>query len=58
MIAAPGRLRQLRHQLAPDDQRFLVGQRQVDALAERRHGRHQPGRADDRVEYQVALGTR
>ena len=50
-----GGLGQLRDQLAPDDQRLLVGQRQIDPLAERRDRRHQPGRADDPVEHELAL---
>ena len=41
----------------PDHQRLLVGQRQVDPLGQRRDRRHQPRRADDRVQHQVALAV-
>ena len=53
-----GGLGQLRHELAADDERLLVGQREVDALAERRHRRAQAGRADQRVEHEVGARTR
>ena len=56
MIRAPGRLRELRHELAADDERLLVGEREVDALAERRDGRAEAGRADERVEDEVGAG--
>ena len=52
----PGGLGELRYQLAADDQRLLVGQRQVDPLAQRRHRRHQARRAHDPVEHQVTAG--
>ena len=52
-----GRLRKLGDELATDDQRLLVGQREVDALTQRRDRRDQAGRADDRVEDQVALAV-
>ncbi len=52
----PGRLGELHHELAPDDQRLLVGQREIDALAQRGDGRPQPGRADQRVEHEIGAG--
>ena len=55
MIAAPVACASCGDELAADDQRLLVGERQIDPLAERRDRRHQPRRADDRVEHQVAL---
>ena len=48
-----GRLRELGHELAADDERLLVGQREVDPLAERRDGRAEARRADERVEDEV-----
>jgi hypothetical protein len=51
-----GGLRQRGHELTADDERLLVGQRDVDALGERDDRRAEPGRADDRVEHQVGLG--
>ena len=57
MIVGAGRLGQRRDQLAADDQRLLVGQRQVDALAQRGDGRAQAGAADDGVQDQVAVGV-
>ncbi len=56
MIAAPVASRERGDELPADDERLLVGERQVDPLAERRDGRREPGRADDRVEDQVAAG--
>ena len=53
-----GGLGQRRHELAADDQRLLVGQREVDALAERGDGRAEAGRADERVEHEVGARTR
>src|SRR3954454_15570690 len=50
------RLGELHAELAPDDQRLLVGQGEVDALPQRGDGRPQPGRADERVEDEVGLG--
>ncbi len=48
-----GRFGQRDHQLAADDQRLLVGQSEVDALAQRGHGRAEPRRAHKCVEDQV-----
>jgi hypothetical protein len=48
-------LRQRGHQLAADDQRFLVGEREVDPLGERDDRRAEPGRADDRVEHEIGV---
>ena len=48
-----GRLGERHDELAADDERLLVGQREVDALAERRDRRPQAGRADERVEHEV-----
>ena len=53
-----GGLRERRHELAAHDQALLVGEREVDALAERRHRRAEPGRADQRVKHEVAVGVR
>ena len=50
-----GGLGECHHELAPDHERLLVGQREVDALTQRRDRRDQAGRADDRVEDQVAV---
>jgi len=49
-----GGLRERDHELAADDQRLLVGQREVDPLPERRHGRPETGRPDHRVEDEVS----
>ena len=46
------------HELAADDQRLLVGQRDVDALGERDDRRAEAGGADDRVEHEVGAATR
>ena len=51
-----GRLGERHHELAADDERLLVGEREVDALAERRDGRAEAGRADERVEHEVGAG--
>jgi hypothetical protein len=51
-----GGLGQLGDELATDDQRLLVGQREVDALPQRRDGRAQAGRPDERVEHEVGAG--
>ena len=48
-----GRFRQRGDQLAADHERLLVGQREVDALAERRHGGPEAGGADECVEHQI-----
>ena len=48
-----GRLGELHHELAADDERLLVREREVDALAERRDGRAEPGGADERVQHEV-----
>ena len=53
-----GRLAESRDQLAADHERLLVGQRDVDALAEGDDRRAQAGRADDRVEHEVGVGLR
>ena len=53
-----GRLGQRGDELAADDQRLLVGQREVDALAERGDRRPEAGRADERVEDEVGAGAR
>ena len=52
-----GGLGQRGHELAADDERLLVGQRDVDALGERDDRRAQAGRADDRVEHEVGART-
>ena len=51
-----GRLGERHDELAADDERLLVGQREVDALAQRRDGRAEAGRADERVEHEVGAG--
>ena len=56
MICAPVASASCHDELAADDQGLLVGQREVDALAERRHRRAEAGGADERVEHEV--GTR
>ena len=48
-----GGLGERHHELAADDERLLVGEREVDALAERRDRRAEAGRADERVEDEV-----
>ena len=53
-----GGLSKLHHELSPHDQRLLVGQREVDALAERGDGRQEPRGPDDRVQDHVALAAR
>ena len=55
-ICAPVRLGQRHDELAADDERLLVGQREVDPLAERRDRRAEAGRADERVEDEVGAG--
>ena len=50
-----GRLGQGHHQLAADDQRLLVGQREVDPLPQRGDRRPEPGRADQAVEDEVGI---
>ena len=50
------RLSERRHEFTADDQRFLVGEREIDSLAERGDGGEQPRRADDRVEHHVGPG--
>ena len=54
--ARPGRLGQRHHQLAAEDQALLVGEGDVDPLAQRDDRRAQAGGADDRVEDEVGLG--
>ena len=51
-----GRLRELHDELAADDERLLVGEREVDALAERRDRRAEAGGADERVQDEVGAG--
>ena len=51
-----GGLGQRGHELAADDQRLLVGQRDVDALGQRDDRRAEAGGADDRVEHEVGAG--
>ena len=53
-----GGLGQRGHELAADDERLLVGQRDVDALGERDDRRAEAGGADDRVEHEVGARTR
>ena len=49
-------LGELGDELAADDERLLVGQREVDALPQRRDRRAEAGRADQRVEHEVGAG--
>ena len=56
MICAPVASASCHDELAADDERLLVGQREVDPLAERRDGRPEAGRADERVEDEVGAG--
>ncbi len=51
-----GRLRERDHELAAHHERLLVGERQVDALAQRGDGRAQARRAHERVEHEVGVG--
>ena len=53
-----GGLGQRHHEVAADDERLLVGERDVDALGQRHDRRAEPGRADDRVEHEVGAGLR
>ncbi len=53
----PRRLGQRRGQLAADHEALLVGERDVDPLAERDDRRPQAGRADDPVEDEVGAGA-
>ena len=53
-----GGLGQRHDELAADDERLLVGEREVDALAQRRDRRPQARRADERVEHEVGARTR
>ena len=52
----PRGLGKRRHQLTSDDQRLLVGERQIDPLAEGRDGGAEPRGADERVQYEIRLG--
>ena len=52
------RLRERHHELAADDEALLVGEGELDALAEGDDRRAEAGRADDRVEHDVGLGAR
>ena len=54
--ARAGRLGQLHHELASDDEGLLVGQREVDPFPQRRHRRAQAGGADECVEGQFRAG--
>ena len=57
MICAPVASASCHDELAADDERLLVGQREVDALAERRRrSGPRPARADERVEHEVGAG--
>ena len=53
---APGGLRELHHELAADDQALLVGERHVDALAQRGHRGREAGRSDQPVQHEVGAG--
>ena len=53
-----GRLGERRDELAADDEALLVGEREVDALAERDDRRPEAGDADDRVEDEVRARSR
>ena len=48
-----GGLGERRDELAADDERFLVGEREVDPLAERRDRRTEARQADERVEDEI-----
>jgi hypothetical protein len=50
-------LRRGRHQRPAGDQALLVRQGQVGAGLERRQGRSEPGRTDDRVQHRVGAGV-
>ena len=52
-----GGLRERADQLAAHHERLLVGQRDVDPLAERDDGRPEAGGADDRVDDEVGVGV-
>ena len=53
---APVASASVRHELAAHHEALLVGEREVDALAERRHRRAEPGGAHQRVQHEVAVG--
>ena len=53
MICAPVASASCGDELAADDERLLVGQREVDPLAQRGDGRAEARRADERVEHEV-----
>ena len=53
-----GRLGERHDQLAADDERLLVGEREVDPLGQRHDRRAEPGRADDRVQHEVGVRAR
>jgi hypothetical protein len=55
--AGAGGLGERHHELASHHQALLVGERQIDALAERRHGGPEPGGAHQRVQHEVAVGA-
>ena len=51
-----GRFGERDHELAADDERLLVREREVDPLAERRDGRREPRRPDERIQDEVGAG--
>ncbi len=51
-----GGLGQRGDELPAHHQGLLVGECQVDALAERGHGRSEPGRAHERVQHEIGMG--
>ena len=53
-----GRLGERHHELAADDERLLVGERDVDPLGQRDDRRAEAGGADDRVEHEVGVRSR
>ena len=57
MQLGAGRLRQRGHELAADHEALLVGEREVDALPQRRDRGTEARRADQRVEHEVAVGV-
>jgi hypothetical protein len=50
-----GRFRKCHDELTADDQRFLVGEREVDAFTQRRDGRPEASGANDRIENYVGV---
>ena len=49
-------LGELHDELAADHEALLVGEREVHALAERRHGGPEPGGADEAVQDEIGAG--